>query len=95
MSNPGPNITQTVLVTQENVGPDGHLYGATAAALQAFWGAAPVAQPASPAGNVHTPTPGSTTAVYVNTTFDGSIGSTAYTLGDIVKALKTIGIIAS
>jgi len=60
-----------------------------------FFGATPVVQPASPAGNVHTPTAGSTTAVFVNTTFDGSIGSTAYTIGDLVVALKHLGLIAS
>ena len=57
-------------------------------------GVTPVAQPASPTGNVHTPTAGSTTNVFVNTTFDGSIGSTAYTIGDIVIALKNLGILA-
>ncbi len=59
-----------------------------------FYGATPAAQPTS-AGNVHTVTSGATTAVYVNTTFDGSIGTTAYTVGDLVKALKTLGLIAS
>ena len=52
-------------------------------------------QPAAPAGNTHTPTAGSTTSVFVNTTFDGGTGSTAYTVGDIVLALKTLGLIAS
>jgi hypothetical protein len=60
-----------------------------------FFGATPVIQPASPTGNVHTPTAGNTTAVYVNTTFDGSIGTTAYTIGDLVIALKNLGLIAS
>jgi hypothetical protein len=59
-----------------------------------FFGATPVTQPASPTGNVHTPTVGSTTAVFVNTTFDGSIGTTAYTIGDLVIALKNLGLIA-
>ena len=60
----------------------------------AFFGATPVVQPASPTGNVHTPTAGSTTSVFVNTTFDGSIGTTAYTIGDLVIALKNLGLIA-
>ena len=59
-----------------------------------FYGATPAAQPTS-AGNVHTVTSGATTAVYVNTTLDGSIGTTAYTVGDLVAALKTLGLIAS
>lgn len=60
----------------------------------AFFGATPVVQPASPTGNVHTPTAGTTTSVFVNTTFDGSIGTTAYTIGDLVIALKNLGLIA-
>ncbi len=74
--------------------PDGTLLGQSAADKIAFYGATPVAQPASPSGNTHTPTAGATTAVFVNTTFDGSIGSTAYTIGDIVIALKNLGILA-
>ena len=61
--------------------------------LGAF-GATPAAQPTA-ATNVHTVAAGATTAVFTNTTFDGSIGSTAYTVGDIVAALKTLGLIAS
>ena len=49
--------------------------------------------PTPSAGNVHTVAAGSVTGVFVNTTFDGSLGSTAYTVGDIVNALKTIGAI--
>lgn len=73
----------------------GTLLGNSATDLVGFWGATPIAQPGSPAGNVHTVTAGSTTAVYVNTTFDGTIGSTAYTIGDIVIALKNAGLLAS
>lgn len=58
------------------------------------FGTTPVAQP-SAAGNTHTVTAGSTTAVYTNTTFDGGTGTSAYTVGDIVKALKSLGLIAS
>jgi hypothetical protein len=46
-------------------------------------------------GNVHTVAAGSVTAVFTNTTFDGSIGSKAYTVGDVVAALKKAGILAS
>jgi len=73
---------------------DGVQVGASASSLVGFFGATPIVQPASPSGNVHTPTAGSTTSVFVNTTFDGSIGSTAYTVGDIVIALKNLGILA-
>lgn len=75
-------------------GPDGCQLGKSATDLVGLFGQTPAAQPTS-AANVHTVAAGSTTSVFVNTTFDGSIGSTAYTVGDIVAALKTLGIIKS
>lgn len=57
------------------------------------FGVAPVAQPGA-STNVHTVAAGATTSVFVNTTFDGSVGTTAYTIGDIVAALKALGLIA-
>jgi hypothetical protein len=45
--------------------------------------------------NTHTVAAGSTTTVFTNTTFDGSIGTKAYSVGDIVAALKKAGILAS
>jgi hypothetical protein len=75
--------------------PDGTALGQSASDKVGFYGTTPVAQPGSPSGNTHTPTAGSTTAVYVNTTFDGSIGSSAYTIGDIVVALKNLGLLAA
>lgn len=93
MSNPGPNITSTPLTIRENVPQqDGNQFGQSALELIGFWGAAPVAQ-SSPAANVHTVAAGSVTAVFVNTSFDGSSGSTAYTIGDIVAALKAVGLL--
>lgn len=58
------------------------------------FGATPAAQPTA-AVNAHTVGAGATTAVFTNTTFDGSIGSTAYSIGDLVAALKTLGVIKS
>jgi hypothetical protein len=59
-----------------------------------FFGAAPVAVQ-TPATNTHTVAAGATTSVFTNTTFDGSIGSTAYTVGDIIAVLKTLGLLKS
>lgn len=60
--------------------------------LIGFYGATPVAQ-ATPAGDTTTVTAGSTTAVYVNTSFSGGTGTTAYTIGDVVKVLKGLGLL--
>lgn len=59
-----------------------------------FYGAAPQTQQ-NGTGNTHTVAAGATTNVFTNTTFDGSTGSTAYTVGDIVKALKNYGLLAA
>lgn len=53
-----------------------------------------LARPQQPGGNTHTVAAGATTGVFVNTTFDGSVGTSAYTIGDIVAALKTHGLLA-
>lgn len=91
MSNPGPNVVSS---TENLGGGSPEIVGGAATSLVGFFGTTPVAQPTA-ATNVHTVAAGSTTAAYVNTTFDGSIGSTAYTIGDLVAALKTLGLIAS
>jgi type IV secretory pathway protease TraF len=80
--------------SQSPSGTNGYQVGTSASNPVGFFGQTPAAQPGASA-NVHTVTAGSTTTVFVNTSFDGSIGTTAYTLGDIVAALKTLGLIAS
>lgn len=58
-----------------------------------FFNATPVVQPAA---NTDTTTgaAGSSTAVYLNTTFTGAGGTAAYTLGGVVTALKALGLLA-
>lgn len=60
----------------------------------AFFGAAPVAQP-STTGTTTGFTAGAGTAAKSDSTFTGNTGSTAYTVGDIVKALKDLGLLTS
>lgn len=89
-TNPGPAVT-----TGNDYLGGGTPYriGTSATDLVGAYGVTPVVQPAG-TGNTHTVAAGATTAVYTNTTFDGSTGSTAYTVGDIVKALKSLGFLA-
>lgn len=54
----------------------------------------PVGQQTNP-GNAHTTAAGATTNVFTNTAFDGGTGTKGYTIGDIVLALKNLGLIAS
>lgn len=57
-----------------------------------FWGKTAVVQPVA-STNANTPTAGSTTAVFTNTTFDGGVGGSAWTVGGLVAALKSMGLI--
>lgn len=59
-----------------------------------FWNATPVVQP-STTGTATGFTAGSGTAVKEDSTFTGGTGSKAYTIGDIVKALKDTGLMAA
>lgn len=59
-----------------------------------FFAATPVAKQTS-AGNTTTTAAGSTTNVFTNTTFPGASGATAYTVGDIVTALKAYGLLTA
>lgn len=59
-----------------------------------FWNSAPVIQQSS-VGETTGFTAGSGTAAKDDSTHTGNVGSTAYTVSDIVKHLKTIGILAS
>jgi|OM-RGC.v1.030901894 hypothetical protein len=59
-----------------------------------FFGATPVAQPDT-TGTTTGFTAGSGTAVLDDSTFTGDTGTAAYTIGDIVKALKDLGLLAA
>ena len=70
--------------------------GTATTQLLGFWNATPVAQQSSTGTNATGFTangPGNT--VHADSTFTGNVGATAYTISDIVKHLKTIGLIAS
>jgi len=59
-----------------------------------LFNATPVAQQAG-TGETTGASGGSGTIVHVSATFTGNVGSAAYTISDIVKALKNLGILAS
>lgn len=85
-----PNIVQS----NESLGGGSPLaLGEYPTDLIGAYGAPPVVQPTG-TGNVHTVVAGATVTVFTNTTFDGSIGTTAYTVGDVVAALKQLGFLA-
>ncbi len=68
--------------------------GAAANQKLGFWNATPVIQQSS-VGETTGFTAGSGTAAKDDSTHTGNVGSVAYTVSDIVKHLKTVGILAS
>jgi hypothetical protein len=64
------------------------------ASLVGFYGVTPVAQP-STTGTTTGFTAGAGTAVLSDSTFTGNTGTAAYTIGDVVKALKDLGLLAA
>ena len=69
-------------------------FGDAATDTFGVYGKTPVAQPSS-TGQTSGFTAGAGTAVKDDSTFTGGTGTKAYTIGDIVKHLKAVGIIAS
>lgn len=67
--------------------------GNTSATEIGFFGATPVVQP-SGTGETTGFTAGAGTAVRDDSTFTGNVGSTAYRISDVVKALKNLGLLA-
>ena len=73
---------------------NGNRIGGDASQKIGFWGAAPIIQP-STVGTTSGFTVGTGSGVLSGSTFTGGMGTKAYTIGDIVKALKSAGIMAS
>ena len=57
-----------------------------------LWGVTPVVQP-SGVGQTGLNSDGGSTTVKIDSSFDGNFGTEAYYIGDIVKALKQVGIL--
>ena len=72
----------------------GFRFGSSTASLLGFWGAAPVSQFNTSAG-AGISSAGSGTSVNDDSTFVGSTGSTAYTVNDLISALKLCGVLAA
>lgn len=71
----------------------GMILGALAANPIGFFGATPVVQPTT-TGTTAGFTQGTGTIAMSVSTYTGNIGTTAYTIGDIVNALKKLGLMA-
>lgn len=87
------NTATDTLVTETVKTEGGYQVGQSATDKVGFYGAGLIVQPSS-VGEETGFTAGSGTAVNDDSTFTGNVGSTAYTLGDIVKHLKNLGLIA-
>ncbi|MBK8772375.1 MAG: hypothetical protein IPM06_18410 [Rhizobiales bacterium] len=72
----------------------GFRLGSSMASLLGFWGAAPVAQ-FNWSGGAGIYGTGSGNPVLDDSTFVGSTGSTAYTVNDLISALKLCGVLAA
>lgn len=74
----------------QTVGPDVVVGSATGTV--GFYGTTPVAQQTAAAETTGY-TAGTSTAVTIDGTFTGGVGATAYTIGDVVAALKNLGVL--
>lgn len=60
----------------------------------AFYNSTPIVQPAA-STDTTTGAAGGTTTVFLNTTYTGGVGSSAYTVGGILASLKNLGLLAA
>jgi len=72
----------------------GFRLGSSTASFLGFWGAAPVTQ-FNTSGGAGISASGSGNPVLDDSTFVGSTGSTAYTVNDLISALKLCGVLAA
>ncbi len=87
----GLTLTDVNIVLNTNTGTK---IGTATSQKLGFFNQTPVVQPGT-AGNTVTAAAGGTNTVYLNTTFVGSTGSSAYTLADVITNLKLLGLIAA
>lgn len=90
----GVSLTDTTNISVS--GTTGTKIGTATTQKLGFWNAAPVVQPAL----TGTTTAGftanaSANAVFAESTFTGNTGATAYTISDVVRNLKTAGLLAA
>ncbi len=90
-------ISGNLTLSTKNIvtdGATGTKIGTATTQLLGFYNATPIAQPAA---NTDTTTgaAGSSTAVYLNTTFTGASGTAAFTLGGVITKLKALGLLAA
>jgi hypothetical protein len=91
------DVQMDLSLTAQNIITDtttGTKIGTATTQKLGFFNATPIAQPSS-TGQTAGFTAGTGTSVNDDSTFTGGVGATAYTIGDIVKHLKNLGLIAS
>lgn len=92
-----PTFNTNIVLSAKNIVTDtttGTKIGTATTQKLGFYNATPIVQPAT-TGTTTGFTAGAGTAVLDDSTFTGNTGSSAYTVGDVVKALKTLGLLAA
>lgn len=91
-----PVTTTTAFRQLSDANPIGTTLGQSAADLISFYNVQPVVQPAAPsAHNTSGGAAGGTTGLFRDTTFTGGVGSSTYSVGDVVASLKALGLLAA